>query len=80
MSTCGHSMQPIGSFQRRNGEYVIVHRCRGCGFERFNRSASDDDFALVLVLPVLPARTSRDAKAERWEEEIGEEEAEHGAA
>src|SRR5579872_2416490 len=80
MSTCGQSMEPIGSFQRRNGEYVIVHHCRGCDFERFNRIAADDDFDLVLALPNLPARTSRDAKAERWEEELEEEEAEHGAA
>ena len=80
MSTCGHSMEPIGSFQRRNGEYVIVHRCLGCGFERFNRIAADDDYDLVIALPNLPARTSRDAKAERWEEELEEEEAQHGAA
>ncbi len=55
-SICRSRMEPIGRFQRRNGEYVLVHRCLGCGFERFNRIAADDDFALVLSLPVLPAR------------------------
>ena len=54
-SACGGLMQPIGAFQRPNGEHVVVHRCLGCGFERFNRIAADDDFDLVLTLPVLPA-------------------------
>jgi hypothetical protein len=75
-------MEPIGSFQRPNGEYVIVHQCHGCGFERFNRIAADDDFDLVLALPTLPPRTSREVKAERWEEElrIGEESDENQVA
>jgi ribosome biogenesis GTPase len=49
-------MAPIGAFVRRNGEHAIVHRCLTCRFERYNRIAADDDFALVLSLPVLPAR------------------------
>lgn len=62
MSTCGASMQPIGRFQRMKGEFVIVHRCLSCDFERFNRIAADDDFDLVLSLPVVPARTAREMK------------------
>lgn len=58
-SACGSLMQPIGAFQRPNGEHVIVHRCLGCGFERFNRIAADDDFDLVLSLPILPPRSAR---------------------
>ena len=73
MSACGGSMEPIGSFQRPNGEYVIVHCCLDCGLERFNRIAGDDDFDLVLSLPVLPPRTSREVKAQRLQEEVGEE-------
>jgi RNHCP domain len=73
MSTCGASMEPIGSFQRPSEEHVIVHRCLGCGFERFNRIAADDDFDLVLSLPTLPPRTNREMKAQRLEEEIGDE-------
>ncbi len=49
-------MAPIGAFQRPNGEHVVVHRCAVCGLERFNRIAADDDFDLVLALPVVPAR------------------------
>ncbi len=67
MSTCGCKMAPVGRFQRPNGEYVIVHRCFGCGFERFNRIAADDDFDLVLALPVLPPCTSREVKSKQLE-------------
>jgi hypothetical protein len=58
-STCGGMMQSIGAFQRPNGEHVIVHLCLTCGFERFNRIAADDDFDLVLALPVVPPRSAR---------------------
>ena len=55
---CGGLMQPISAFQRPNGEHVIVHRCLRCGFERFNRIGADDDFDLVLALPVTPPRAA----------------------
>ncbi|GCE22589.1 hypothetical protein KDK_63890 [Dictyobacter kobayashii] len=61
-------MAPIGYFQRPNGEYVLVHRCLGCDFERFNRIAGDDNFDLVLNLPELPPRTSRDLKLQRLQQ------------
>ena len=32
MSACGCSMEPVGHFQRPNGEYVLIHHCHGCGF------------------------------------------------
>ncbi|MBA3825158.1 MAG: RNHCP domain-containing protein [Ktedonobacterales bacterium] len=59
LNACGARMAPIGAFQRPSGEHVVVHRCLGCGFERFNRIAADDDFALVLTLPEVPPRTRR---------------------
>ncbi len=74
MSTCGDSMQPVGHFQRPNGEYVIVHHCSGCDFERFNRIAADDDFDLVLALPVMPPRTSREVKTQQLEASLAEQE------
>ena len=73
MSACGGSMEPIGSFQRSKGEHVLVNRCLECGLERFNRIAADDDFDLVLALPSLPPITSSEVKAQRLEEELGEE-------
>ena len=63
-------MAPIGYFQRANGEYTLVHRCLGCGFERFNRIAADDNFELVLSLPELPPRTSREMKAQQVQTEL----------
>ena len=75
MSTCGCRMEPVGHIQRPNAEYVLIHRCLGCGFERFNRIAADDDFDLVLALPVLPARTSREVKAQQLDALLAEEQA-----
>ncbi|GCE08488.1 hypothetical protein KDAU_58170 [Dictyobacter aurantiacus] len=63
-------MAPIGYFQRPNGEYVLVHRCLGCDFERFNRIAGDDNFDLVLTLPELPPRTGRDVKLQRMLQQL----------
>jgi hypothetical protein len=54
-SDCGCTMAPVGVFTRPNGEYVLVHRCLGCAFERYNRIAADDIFELVLALPVVAA-------------------------
>lgn len=50
-SDCGSSMAPVAVFTRPNGEYVLIHRCLGCGFERYNRIAADDNFERVLALP-----------------------------
>jgi hypothetical protein len=49
-------MEPAGVFARPNGEEVIVHRCLGCGFERHNRVAADDDYDALSRLPVVEAR------------------------
>lgn len=61
-SDCGGLMSPIGAFTRPKGEYVVVHRCLTCGFERHNRIAADDDFDLVTQLPNVEPRGSRSAK------------------
>ena len=52
-------MEPIGVFERPNGEEVIVHRCVRCGFERFNRVGADDDEAQVAALPRVAPRAAR---------------------
>ena len=67
-SDCGGSMQPSGSFTRRNGEHAIVHRCLDCGFERYNRIAADDDFVAVLKLPIVEPRGQRkEAQRHEWD-------------
>jgi hypothetical protein len=58
-SECGGSMAPVGYFVRPKGEYVVIHRCLTCGFERHNRIAADDDLDLLLRLPALAPRGAR---------------------
>ncbi len=55
-SDCQGLMEPVAAFTRRTGEYVLVHKCQSCGFERYNRIAADDDFALVTKLSTVPVR------------------------
>ena len=57
-SACKGMMEPIGVFERPNGEEVIVHRCVRCGFERFNRVGADDDEAQVAALPRVAPRSA----------------------
>lgn len=52
-SECRSLMAPIGLFVRPSGEEVIVHRCLGCGFERFNRVAADDSPIVVMQLQLV---------------------------
>jgi hypothetical protein len=59
-SDCRSLMEPIGVFYRRNMEQVLVHRCLGCGFVRYNRIAADDNPILLSELPVIdPPVTDR---------------------
>lgn len=55
-SNCGSLMAPVERFDRPNGEPVVVHRCRGCGVERHNRLAADDNVLVLMALPLLPPR------------------------
>jgi hypothetical protein len=52
-SECRSLMEPIGVFYRRNLEQVVVHRCLGCGFTRYNRIAADDNPILLNELPIV---------------------------
>ena len=51
---CGASMEPIAIAVRGDGEWVIVHRCRGCDEIHLNRIAGDDNPLLLLRLAVKP--------------------------
>jgi hypothetical protein len=53
-SDCQSSMEPIAITVRGDGEWVIIHRCRGCGVLHANRSAGDDNPLLLVRLAVLP--------------------------
>lgn len=57
-NSCRGMMEPVGVFTRRTGEYVLVHRCTKCHFERYNRVAGDDE---------LDIRPEQDAAARGWD-------------
>ena len=59
-SPCRATMQPVGVFTRRSGEQVLVHRCLGCGIERHNRVAADDDSFTLMRLPLLASSEPRE--------------------
>ena len=64
-SPCRALMPAIGVAYRPNGEQMVVHRCNGCGIERQNRIAADDDpVALLRLPPVLPARRAVSSEEE----------------
>jgi len=42
-------MEPVG-VELKGEEYVILHRCVSCGFEKRNKAAKDDNFDAILLL------------------------------
>lgn len=62
-------MEPIGVFYRPKGEQVVLHRCLGCGLERHNRIAADDNPLALLRLPPVPPRLGGAASRPAREEE-----------
>lgn len=58
LSECRSLMEPVGTWFRRNGEQVIVHRCLGCQITRNCRVAADDYHAACMRLePWSPAES-----------------------
>lgn len=47
-------MEPISVWVRRDGEWAVIHRCRGCGALSSNRVAADDNPYLLLQLAAKP--------------------------
>jgi hypothetical protein len=68
-STCRSLMAPIGTFHRPKGEQVVLHLCLGCGVERYNRVAADDNLLACLRLPLVAPRSGRDEAVVVAEEE-----------
>lgn len=69
-SPCRALMLAVGVAFRPDGEQMVVHRCNGCGIERQNRVAADDNpLALLRLPPMIPAR--RAASAEKEVRETG---------
>ncbi len=53
-SDCLASMEPIAIAVRKGGEWVLVHRCHGCGELSTNRAAGDDSPLLLMQIAVRP--------------------------
>ena len=54
LDECGSGMEPIAITVRGRGEWVLIHRCTGCGVLHANRSAADDSPLLLMRLAVKP--------------------------
>jgi hypothetical protein len=67
-------MAPVARFDRPGGEPVLIHRCLGCGLERHNRLAADDNIALLTRLPLVAPRLGQrvPSAAGDMEDEVGE--------
>ena len=46
---CGGMMEPVG-VEIKNKEYVILHKCVKCGFEKKNKAAKEDNFDLITQI------------------------------
>jgi rubrerythrin len=49
LSNCGGIMEPI-DIEQKKGEFVILHKCKKCGFERKNRVNENDDYSIILKI------------------------------
>lgn len=47
LSECRGMMEPIGIDQKR-GEYIILHKCIVCGYEKRNKTVDEDNFDEIL--------------------------------
>jgi len=47
-------MEPLAITVRGDSEWVLVHRCTGCGVVHINRSAGDDNVYVLIQLATRP--------------------------
>lgn len=52
-SECGGMMEPV-LVTAKGGEYIILHRCTQCKFERPNRSQPNDSFDAIIAIAQTP--------------------------
>ena len=46
-AACGGMMQPV-SVSKKGDEYIILHKCVKCGFERQNKAVKEDNFDMLV--------------------------------
>ena len=49
LEVCGGLMEPV-DLELKDGKYILVHRCKKCGFKRRNKICDEDNFEAVLAL------------------------------
>lgn len=50
LEVCQGLMPPVSLELRKGGRYFILHKCKKCGFERFNNVSAEDDFDVVIKI------------------------------
>ena len=55
LSDCKMLMKPIGAVCYGD-EYVIVHKCTGCGHQKRNKTAPDDSIDVIIKLSAHPIK------------------------
>jgi DNA-directed RNA polymerase subunit RPC12/RpoP len=50
LSECGGPMAPKSARLTPNKGVQILHKCRACGFTRFNMANEDDDYDMLVDL------------------------------
>jgi len=53
---CHGEMEPIAISVRKDGEWMLVHRCKKCGTIHTNRIAGDDDISQLMALAAKPLK------------------------
>ncbi|MCL2545636.1 MAG: RNHCP domain-containing protein [Oscillospiraceae bacterium] len=53
-NTCGGLMRPVGLDPHGKKGAVLVHQCVKCGARQRNRTADDDDGALLIKISAIP--------------------------
>ena len=48
-AVCQGLMKPI-AVELNKGDYIIIHHCVKCGFEKRNKTSGDDNFEAILQL------------------------------
>jgi hypothetical protein len=51
-NSCGGLMKPFG-IELSHGEYVIIHKCIKCGFQKKNKTKKDDNIDLIIKISSL---------------------------
>jgi hypothetical protein len=54
-ATCQGLMEPV-EVESKGNEYIILHHCVLCGFEKRNKSSKDDNFETILEISSHPVK------------------------